>query len=226
MSRCARPVRQLRASFIPGRAGVVRRRVLSLAVVLAAALLVGAAQPKAAEKPGRAALTGQLLVATSEIGDQRFYHAVILLVQHDARGALGIIINRPIDERPWAGIMKALGEKGAAIPGKLRIFAGGPVQPRLGFVVHSAEYRRTGTIAIDEHVAVTASRAVLVDMAHGKGPRKALVAFGYAGWAPGQLEREIALHAWFTEPEEPKLVFDLDRDKVWNEATARRPISL
>jgi putative transcriptional regulator len=205
---------------------LIRRGVLWFWVLLAATVLVGSAQPKTTDSTGTDSLTGQLLVATAEIGDPRFHHAVILLVQHNAEGALGIVLNHPVDERPWASIMQALGEKGTAVAGKLRIFSGGPVQPELGFVLHSAEYRRPGTLALDGQIAVTASRAVLVDMAQGKGPRQALVAFGYAGWGPGQLEREIALHAWFTEPEDPKLVFDVDRDQVWDEATSRKPLSL
>lgn len=207
-------------------AGFLRGVRLLLGAFVVAATLAQAAHPKTTEQVGSDSLTGQLLVATAETGDPRFAQTVILLVRHDKTGALGIIVNRPLGERPWSSIMAAIGAKGAKASGKLRIFAGGPVAPELGFVIHSAEYRCPGTIPVDAHISVTANREVLLDMARGKGPRQALVAFGYAGWGPGQLEREIALNAWFTEPEDPKLVFDLDRDRVWEEATARRPLSL
>jgi putative transcriptional regulator len=104
----------------------------------------------------------------------------------------------------------------------VRIFAGGPVERTVGFVVHSADYHRAETIAVDPHVAVTSSPAILRDMGRGAGPAKALVAFGYAGWGPGQLEAEMGRRGWFTEPEDPKLLFDLDRGLVWKEALGRR----
>jgi putative transcriptional regulator len=85
-----------------------------------------------------------------------------------------------------------------------RVFAGGPVQPELGFVLHSAEYRRAETVDVDGRAAMTASRQVLLDIGHSQGPEKSLFALGYAGWGLGQLEGEVARHDWFTTPEEPK----------------------
>ena len=104
----------------------------------------------------------------------------------------------------------------------MRVFYGGPVQPDLGFILHSAEYRRQETIDIDGRVAMTASRQILRDIGHHRGPQKTLFALGYAGWGPGQLEGEMARHDWFTTPEEPKLIFDDDRDGLWDDAMARR----
>ncbi len=108
----------------------------------------------------------------------------------------------------------------------MQIYAGGPVEPGTGFVVHSAEYHLASTVAIDGQVAVTSNAAVLRDMGAGKGPAETLVAFGYAGWGPGQLEGELAQHAWFTEPEDPKLLFDPDRAGVWKKALDRRDRAL
>ena len=197
-----------------------------LAVLLAATTPVTAALPKSDAEPRGNSLAGQLLVATPEIGDPRFRQAVILVVQHSKDGALGIIINRPVEERSWASLMDAIGEKDTGITGTVRIFAGGPVEPSRGFVVHSSEYHRSATLDVDSHVAVTASAEVLRDIAHDKGPKKSIVAFGYTGWGPGQVEGEIARRAWFTEPEDPKLIFDEDRDKVWDDAVARRTFPL
>jgi putative transcriptional regulator len=177
-------------------------------------------------KPGIISLSGQLLVAAPDMPDPRFANTVILVVRHDQNGALGIVINRPVEERPYADLLKALGDKDIDVRGSVRIFAGGPVQPELGFVVHSAEYHRPGTVAVNGQVSLTSSPDVLRDMAHGKGPHKAIVAFGYAGWGPGQLDNEISHGSWFTASADPALVFDEDRAKLWDAAMAHRTINL
>ena len=190
------------------------------ATALLAVLLLGA--PTAADPPAGESLTGQLLIASPDIGDPRFAHAVILMIIHDKEGAFGIIINRPFAEKSIASLLEGSGEDLSGIEGTLRVFAGGPVQPELGFVVHSTEYRREDTIEVDEHVAMTTSRQILRDIGHHRGPQKTLFALGYAGWGPGQLENELARHDWFTAPEEPKLIFDDDRASLWEDAMARR----
>jgi putative transcriptional regulator len=195
------------------------RHAINAAVFLVTAVVFGAA---ADDQPDTNSLTGQLLIAAPTIGDPRFAHTVILMVRHDKEGAIGIVINRPVGERPIAELLEASGDDVNDISGTVRIFAGGPVQQDLGFVVHSAEYRRDGTIDVDGRVAMTASREILRDMGQHKGPEKSLFALGYAGWGPGQLENELARHDWFMTPEEPKLVFDDDRGNLWEEAMARR----
>jgi putative transcriptional regulator len=191
-----------------------RRLILACpALALWVALL---APERSAETP-RVSLAGQFLIATPAMRDTRFDHAVILMLRHDQDGAFGIVINRPLGQRPMADL---LGAKDTA--GNVQVFVGGPVQPNIGFVVHSTDYRRAETLDVDGRVAMTSSREVLPDIADKKGPAKALIAFGYAGWAPGQLESELARNVWYTAPEDPALVFDDDRDKVWEHATARR----
>ena len=96
------------------------------------------------------------------------------------------------------------------------------MQPEIGFVIHGTDYHRPETIEIDGRVAMTSSREILRDIVDQHGPRKTLVAFGYAGWAPGQLEGELAQRAWFTIPEDTKLIFDEDREKLWDDAMAHR----
>jgi putative transcriptional regulator len=196
-----------------------------LSVILACvvpATLVDAALEAPREVPAQTSLAGQLLIASPSMGDPRFTQTVVLMARHDKNGAFGIVINRPVGERPLASLLEALGEKDAGVEGSVRIFAGGPVQRDLGFVVHSADYRASGTIAVDGRVAVTANRDVLRDIARKQGPKKSLIAFGYAGWGPGQLEGEMALRAWFTAQDDEGLVFDEDRDKVWDAAMKRR----
>ena len=190
---------------------------LPAAAILAALLLSPTADPA-----DTASLTGQLLIAAPSIGDPRFAHTVILMVKHDKQGALGIVINRPVGEQSIASLLEGTGEDVSGLEGNLRVFAGGPVQPDLGFVVHSAEYRRDETINVDGRVAMTASRQILRDIGHHRGPEKSLFALGYAGWGPGQLEGELARHDWFTAPEEPKLIFDEDRANLWEDAMAHR----
>lgn len=204
----------------------LKRLVLTLtAIVLPVAFPTGAA-PKTEAGPQGSSLAGQLLIASPEMGDPRFYHAVVLVVQHDTEGALGIIINRPVEERSLASLLEAIGERDTGVEGSVRIFAGGPVEPRRGFVVHSADYRRAETLDVDGRVAMTASPEILRDIGHNRGPKKTLVAFGYTGWGPGQLESELAQHGWFTTPEDPKLIFDEDRGRVWEDAMTRRTVPL
>lgn len=203
------------------------RRVMYL--LLAALFWVGAhaaAPPTDVPRPGQpqaaALLAGQLLVAAPTMPDPRFAGTVILMVRHDRSGALGIVINRPAEERALADVLRAVGADGAEASGSVRLFAGGPVQQELGFVVHSAEYRRGDTMDIDGKIAVTANREILRDIAHGQGPQKSLIAFGYAGWGPGQLEGEMARQDWFTARADAGLVFDVERSRLWDEAMARR----
>ena len=195
------------------------RRTIGAIALFVAAMMCGAAAPDHSDS---GSLAGQLLVAAPTIGDPRFAHTVILMVKHDKAGAFGIIINRPVGERSISELLEAAGDDAAGIAGTVRVFAGGPVQPELGFVVHSAEYRRSETMDVDGRVAMTASREILRDIGQHHGPEKSLFALGYAGWGPGQLENEMARHDWFTTPEEPKLVFDDDRSSLWDEAMARR----
>jgi putative transcriptional regulator len=199
--------------------GFDRPGVLAAAVL---ALLLTAALPAPTALPQRASLAGQLLVAAPSMGDPRFYQTVIMLVRHDRTGAMGIVVNRPLQERPLAALLEALGERADGATGNVRIFAGGPVQPELGFVLHSAEYRRADTMEIDGHVAMTSSREILRDIAANRGPKQSLVAFGYAGWAPGQLEGELMQGVWFTAPADAKLLFEEERERVWENAVTRR----
>jgi putative transcriptional regulator len=152
-----------------------------------------------------------------------FERTVILIVEHGPDGALGIVINKPIGEQPLASVFKALGQKdGDVVTGSVRVFSGGPIQPEVGFVVHSPDYRRPETVAITDRLSMTSSIAILRDIGDKRGPAKVLVAFGYAGWGPDQLEHEIEERAWGIAEADPKLVFDEDRDNVWEDAWTHR----
>ena len=117
-------------------------------------------------------------------------------------------------------LLEALGGDGSGLTGSVPIFLGGPVGPDMAFVIHNADYRHDDTLDIDGRVALSEAADVLRDIALGKGPANSLIALGYAGWAPSQLEDEIARGAWVMVPENPKLVFDDDRANVWTDAMA------
>jgi putative transcriptional regulator len=197
------------------------RLLVLLAAVAAPAALFGAAPPGGEPSQGHF-LTGQLLVAAPSMGDPRFRETVIVMVRHSRDGAMGLIVNRPVGEQPMADLLQAFGDDASKAEGNVPIYLGGPVQKELAFVLHSTDYRGTGTMDVTGEIAVTANRDVIHDIAAKTGPRKFLLMFGYAGWAPGQLEGELAANAWYTAPIDPALVFDIPRDKVWERATERR----
>lgn len=203
-----------------------RRVMLGFGVLLVAPMPLRVALSKPEDAQPGASLAGKLLVATPDMSDPRFRRTVILMVQHNKDGALGVAINRPLQEMPVAKLLDALGLDSKGSAGTVRVFAGGPVQPEIGLIVHTADYHRKGTIDIDGRVAMTANPEVLRDIGQHRGPKQCIVAFGYAGWGPGQLEGELTLGGWFTLPEDPELVFDTDRDKLWDEAMKHRTISL
>src|SRR5262250_2927046 len=150
----------------------VPRRWLVLALLLMSISLASAATTTDSGVTG-GSLAGQLLIASPDMDDPRFAQTVILMVQHSKDGALGIIINRPVGELSYAELLKSIGETGSAANGKVRIYA--------GFVLHSRDYHRPETLDIDGRIAMTASPNVLRDIAAAKGPKKSLIAFGYAG---------------------------------------------
>jgi putative transcriptional regulator len=189
------------------------------AVVLPVAVLHAALSTEPPDVSAPNSLAGQLLIASPHMRAP-FDHAVILMAQHSRDGAVGIVINHPIDSRPIADVLKALGADASGVKNSVRVFLGGPVGPNVAFVIHSADYRRDDTVDIDGRVALTDAAEALRDIGLGNGPGKSLVALGYAGWAPSQLEDEIAGGAWIAVPEDPAVVFDDDRNKVWTDALA------
>jgi len=198
-----------------------RRWILAAAAIVLSATVLHAALPTDQDVTGRTSFAGQLLIASPALRQPAFDHTVILLARHDREGALGVVINRPGGQRPIAGLLAAFGADASGVTDSVRVFIGGPVNPEIGLVIHSADYRRPDTLDIDGRIALTGAPDVLRDIGLGKGPAKSLVAFGYAGWAPGQLDDELAHGVWVTVPEDPALVFDDDRSKVWADALAR-----
>jgi putative transcriptional regulator len=190
-------------------------------------VLAGAAGRQPAQAAEGESLAGQFVVATPELQDPNFSHTVVFMTQHDDTGAMGLVINRVIARGPLARLLEDMGvEAGQSGGSEVRVYAGGPVGLGLGFVLHSRDYQSEQTVAVDDHVALTPSLDVLKDIAAGKGPRESLVAFGYAGWAAGQLESEIAAGAWAIVPADEALLFDDDDASKWQRAFARRGVEL
>jgi len=194
----------------------MRRR---LAQALLALLLLAA--PAAAET-----LAGQLLVAEAQIGDPHFRRTVILVVESDETGAFGIVLNRSMAEVDAGQLMRDMGRGSEGASGTVEIRMGGPVQPGTGWVVHSPDYSIPATRAVTPEIAVTADPQILDAITHGGGPASRIVALGYAGWGPGQLENEMARGDWFTAPADPKLVFDKAPETMWDKAVAERGVEL
>jgi len=197
------------------------RWLVAAAAMAVSATALQAALPTSPDVSGPTSFAGQLLIATSAMRGPPFEHTVILVAQHNREGALGIVINRPLEERSIANLLDAFGANASGVSGKVRVYLGGPVDPQIGFVLHSPDYHSDDDVDIDGRIALTSGPEILRDIGLGKGPRQSLVAFGYAGWGPSQLDDEILKGVWTTVPEDPALVFDDDRTKVWTDAVAR-----
>ncbi|MHA1133574.1 MAG: YqgE/AlgH family protein [Alphaproteobacteria bacterium] len=171
-------------------------------------------------------LDGQLLIAMPAMGDPRFSRSVIYLCAHSSEGAMGIIINQRAPNISFSELLEQLNivptEDRIALPAGLSamdVHLGGPVETGRGFVLHSADYFKVeSTLPIDETVCLTATVDILRDIAKGSGPNKALLALGYAGWAPGQLEDEIHANGWLNCPANPELIFDPELDGKYSRA--------
>lgn len=194
-------------------------------LVCAVAALAFLAAGVRAEPPGRS-LAGRLLVATDTMNDTRFERTVIYLVRHDATGALGLVINLPRGEVSFARALAPLGLEVPPASGSVRVHWGGPVNERRGFVLHTPDWSGDGTQAVADGFALTEDPRVLQAMARGAGPRRALFCLGYAGWAPGQLDRELTTGAWGVALADERLVFDADPQQKWIDAMSRRLLDL
>ncbi|HUC48436.1 MAG TPA: YqgE/AlgH family protein [Xanthobacteraceae bacterium] len=191
----------------------------AMALVVSATALHAALPTTSPDTSGRTSTEGELLIASPELSAP-FDHAVVLMAQHNRDGAIGIVINHPAGPRPIAEVLTAMGADAGGVANDVMLFLGGPVDPAIAFVLHTTDYRKPDTIALDDRIAISDAAEVLRDIGLGKGPQKSLLAFGYAGWAPSQLDDEIKAGAWTAVPENPALVFDDDRSKVWADALA------
>lgn len=192
-------------------------------------------KPKRRRKGETGFLDGQLLVAMPLMSDRRFARSVIYVCAHSDEGAMGLIINQRATHISAPDLLERLGidtrtgdeEEVSDDILSLSIQVGGPVETGRGFVLHSGDYfSEDSTLTIESGICLTATIDILKAIAHGKGPDKALLALGYSGWSPGQLESEIQANGWLSCPADPELVFGTDLDAKYARAMAKLGINL
>lgn len=168
-------------------------------------------------------LERQLLVAMPTMGDSRFARTVIYMCSHSAEGAMGLVINKPYPGLTFPNLLRQLGIEPTISADDIAVRLGGPVETGRGFVLHSTDYMRQGSVRIDETngIGLTATLDVLRAIATGSGPSRSLFALGYAGWGAGQLDGELHENAWLAVPADFDLIFDPDLDTLWQRAVRR-----
>ncbi|MDJ0893635.1 MAG: YqgE/AlgH family protein [Alphaproteobacteria bacterium] len=166
-------------------------------------------------------LAGQLLIAMPGMQDPRFQRTVVYLCAHSDEGAMGLVVNRLFESLTFPELLEQIGVEGAPIRSDIRVHTGGPVESGRGFVLHTADYVQEGTLVVDGAIGLTASVEILKAIAAGKGPEQSLLALGYSGWGPGQLEMEFAANGWLTVPADRDLVFAPNLEDTWSRAMAK-----
>lgn len=189
--------------------------------------------PKNPAGGGDGYLEGQLLIAMPRMSDRRFQRSVIYMCAHSEQGAMGLIINQDSDNIDFPDLLERLGLFGEVFTGQgtielpdyvtdMPVHVGGPVDSGRGFVLHSSDYFvPDASLKIRDGFCLTATLDILKAIATGKGPKRALLALGYAGWSPGQLESEIQANGWLHCTADMDLVFDLDNDEKYARAFAK-----
>lgn len=161
-------------------------------------------------------LSGKLLIAMPDMADPRFDHSVVYMCAHSDDGAMGLIVNKPAPDIAFSDLLEQLGIDTGPDARSIRIHMGGPVENGRGFVLHTSDYSgQDGTLDVDDTFGMTATINILEDISHGRGPSQCILALGYSGWGPGQLENEIQRNGWLTCDATPDLVFGTDNDAKW-----------
>ena len=163
-------------------------------------------------------LTGKLLLSMPSLDDERFYKTVIYICAHSSEGTMGIIINKKIDYDLYPDLLEQLGIDKPLGSKKLYVRYGGPVESGRGFVLHSDEVIQKETLSIDKGVALTSTSEFFEDLSKGKGPKNSILALGYAGWGPGQIEKEILANSWMTLSADSAFLFDEEVTNKWVKA--------
>ena len=174
----------------------------------------------------RADLTNHFLIAMPSLMDPNFHQTVTYICAHNEEGAMGLVINRPM-ELHLSDVLEQLDiEATAAAVAHMPVFEGGPVQRERGFVIHRPAGVWDAVLRVTGELAVATSRDILAAMARGEGPRQTFVALGYAGWGAGQLERELAENAWLSGPADVRILFELPSEQRWAAAAASLGVDL
>ena len=172
-------------------------------------------------------LTGQLLVAMPQMQDPRFARSVVYICAHSGEeGAMGLVVNKLLASLTMGELLSHLKLEPSAIGEARPVHFGGPVEPGRGFVLHTTDYHEEATLLVGDEFAVTATLDILRAIGKGAGPRRSLLALGYAGWAPGQLDAEMQANGWLSVAADSDLVFGEDFDAKWQRALAKLGVDL
>jgi putative transcriptional regulator len=171
-------------------------------------------------------LNNQFIIAMPSLADPIFSHTVTFLCQHNKEGALGIVINKPVDMKLGEIFAQMNISVKSLIAAEAPVYSGGPVQQERGFVLHTPGGNWNASMIVSEDIALTTSRDVLEAIAIGEGPKNYLVALGYAGWGQGQLEKEMIENAWLTTPFGRKVLFDTPISQRWTAAAGQIGIDI
>ena len=172
-------------------------------------------------------LTGQLLVAMPQMMDPRFARSVVYICAHsEEAGAMGLVINKLLASLTMDELFAHLKLDPARRNRARPVHFGGPVEPGRGFVLHTADYSEESTLPVSDEFAVTATLDILRAIGRGEGPQRSLLALGYAGWAPGQLDAEMQANGWLSVDADADLVFGDDIDAKWQRALAKLGVDL
>ena len=171
--------------------------------------------------PQADSLTGRMLIAMPGMGDPRFEAGVVALCDHSPDGAMGLIVNKPSADIDMPTLLAQLEIEGVVDLSRRAVHFGGPVEMGRGFVLHSADYTAgPATLTVRDDLQMTATLDILEGIASGNGPERWIMALGYAGWGPGQLEQELAQNAWLVCDADPSLIFDRADPAKWEAALA------
>src|SRR3954470_5404614 len=189
---------------------------------------------KSSGGPKRGYLDGQMLIAMPAMGDERFSRSLIYVCAHSSEGAMGIAVNQPAANIKFPDLLVQLDVIPAAeliqLPrkaGTVKVLKGGPVETGRGFVLHSADFFiENSTLPIDNGICLTATLDILKAIAQGEGPRSAVLALGYAGWAPGQLENEITENGWLNCDADTDLIFGANVEGKYEQAMRKLGVDL
>jgi len=163
-------------------------------------------------------LTGQIIVSMPSLEDKRFFKTVIYMCAHSSEGSMGIIINKKIDYDLYPDLLEQLGIDKPLDNKKLFIRYGGPIESGRGFVLHSDDLMQKDTLNINKGVALTSTAEFFDDLSNGKGPKNSILALGYAGWGPGQLESEIMENSWISLSVDNNFLFNDEVSGIWTQA--------
>ena len=166
-------------------------------------------------------LSGHLLIAMPGMRDERFAKSVIYMCAHNEEGAMGLVVNQVLESLTFSDLLEQLGIEEGVLGDDLSVHFGGPVEAGRGFVLHSIDYNQDATLPVEEDIGLTATVDILKAIARGKGPDQYLLALGYAGWGPGQLDTEIRANGWLHVAADAELIFGRDIEDKWERSIGK-----